>query len=438
MLAHALAVASALLCTASGPVKVALMPLPAGEGVSDKAAVAITEAITAEVRRVPGVQLITQQEISSMLSLEKQKGLLGCADETCLAELGGALGVDRLVTGNINKLGETWMFNLKLADVKKAKVVAQSDRRLRKAAIDDLLEQIPAMVGELFGAAPTQGPVRTVEPPKADPKPEPAVVAPAPNAPPVKFGPNGVDEPVDKATKLDDLKVLSDGKGHYVALPPKWEGAGVRCFYGDAKAFWAVRTTGGGANGSQGTFDHSLWDPRFRDSYGSDASLGRSPEGKYLLTCGTKKKVEVELKELPAADAKKIVKGAKFFQSRWRRQAYALARDDEGHFFYVDEAREKKEGERDFHFYMGTKGKMQGYETTDYVYDSAAEIFVTPAGRLKRKLDAGEGKLGEWIVGQQKTPLSWLALDNQTQFAYTALGVYAGERLGQPCDALVK
>jgi len=280
--------------------------------------------------------------------------------------------------------------------------------------------------------------VRTVEPPKAEPKPEPATVAPAPNAAPFKYPPNGIDEPIDKATRLDDLKVVTDGKGHYLVFPQPIESFGARAFYGDGKTFHGLRVVGGGADGGKGTFDQVLWDPRHRDSFGPDASFDHPEAGKYTVTCGARKKVEIELKELSAADAKKLVKGAKFFQPRWRRQGSAIARDDEGHYFYVDEARDAVNGERDFHFYMGTKGKMQGYEVTDHISDSAAEIFVTPAGRLKRKLDTGEGKLGEWVVGQQKAPVSWLALDGQAQFVYTALGVYAGEKLGQPCDALMK
>ena len=434
MIAAALPLSALLLCTASGATKVALMPLPAGEGVSEKSALAITEAITGEVRRVPGVQLITEQEITSLLGLERQKGLLGCADESCMAELGGALGVDRLVTGNINKVGETWLFNLKLADVKKARVVAQADRRLRKAAIDDLLEQIPAMVTELFGAAPAPGPVRTVEPAKA----EPAPIAPAAAATPYEHGPNGVDQPIDKATRVDDLKVVGDGKGHYIAFPPKYESFGARCFSSsDGKTFYAMRVVGGGADGTKGSFDQVLWDPRHRDSYGPDATFDHPEAGKYQLTCGAKKKTELAFKELGAAEARKLLKGAKFFQARWRRQAYALARDDEGHYFYLDKAREPVNGERDLRFYMGTKGKLVGYEIADHIKDSAAEIFVTAAGRLKRTLNAGEGKLAEWIVGQQKTQVSWLSLDDQAQLVYTSLGVYAGEKLGQPCDALL-
>ena len=36
-----------------------------------------------------------------MLSLERQKRMLGCGTDSCMAELGGALGVGRLVTGDV-------------------------------------------------------------------------------------------------------------------------------------------------------------------------------------------------------------------------------------------------------------------------------------------------------------------------------------------------
>ena len=50
-----------------------------------------------------GVKTSTQQAMSSMLSLERQKQLLGCADDSasCMAELAGALGSTYLTVGQV-------------------------------------------------------------------------------------------------------------------------------------------------------------------------------------------------------------------------------------------------------------------------------------------------------------------------------------------------
>jgi hypothetical protein len=394
---------------------------------------------------VPGVQLITQDEIAALLGLERQKSLLGCGDDKCMAEVGGALGVDRLVTGRLSKVGETWLFNLKALDPAKAKVVAQVDRNARKASIDDMIEQIPAMVGELFGAAPAKGPMRTVEAPKADrpgrrspPRPSLRPPRPPPERRPPSSRPTASTSPSTRPSSSTTSRSPPTARATTWPSRPGTTPRD-RVFYGDGKTFHQVRKVGGGSDGRTGQFSFTLWDPRFRDSYGPDADF-ESREGKLTLTCGQKKKVEVEYKLAKDAEAKKLLKSARFYKPRWRRQAYALARDDEGNYFFVDEARRERwgsEGERDFHFYMGTKGNMVPYEVKDYSFDSADEIFVTAAGRLKRPT-TGEGKTAEWIVGKQKTPVRWLALDGQAQLIYTSLGVYAGEQLGSPCDGVAK
>jgi len=160
-----LAVCSLLLAAvpqaSAAPMKVALVPFAAGEGVTEKTAAALTEVTAAEIRRVPDIQLTTEQEISALLSFDRQRSMLGCSNDSCLAEIGGALGVARLTVGTLNRLGESWLINLKLVDVKRARTVSQADRRLRGGTIDDVLDALPGLVAEAFGRG--AAPVATVQ-----------------------------------------------------------------------------------------------------------------------------------------------------------------------------------------------------------------------------------------------------------------------------------
>ena len=39
-----------------------------------------------------------------MLAFEKQRQMLGCADTGCIAEIGGALGVDYIISGKVTRI----------------------------------------------------------------------------------------------------------------------------------------------------------------------------------------------------------------------------------------------------------------------------------------------------------------------------------------------
>lgn len=61
-----------------------------------------------------GLQVITAREISSLLGLERQRQLLGCGVNSCMAELANAFGADAVLLGDIARLGDTYQVNLKL------------------------------------------------------------------------------------------------------------------------------------------------------------------------------------------------------------------------------------------------------------------------------------------------------------------------------------
>ncbi len=96
----------------------------AAHGVEPGIAQSLTQLLSLELKRFEGLGVISRDEIQTMLRFESEKQILQCSSDTsCLVEIGGALGVDYLVSGSIGKLGDALVINLKLMDIGKARVV---------------------------------------------------------------------------------------------------------------------------------------------------------------------------------------------------------------------------------------------------------------------------------------------------------------------------
>lgn len=240
------------------------------------------------------------------------------------------------------------------------------------------------------------------------------------------------DEPADISTYKDKLELVTDGKGHYLAVIPftmsDGEENGFLFYSGDGgKSFWAQRRTGGGRNGDQ-SFDSVFWEPRVGMIERWKASFGMK-EGKYSVQCDTR---NTPLTVVPKDEAAKIIGAAKWNKVRWTRRSHALARDNNGNYYYVDRAR-SPDNSKDFRVFRGPKGNVKLLKMTNIVSDSEGEIFITPAGKLKLILDKRETS---WSAGKQTLKLTLLALEDNVAMIYNDLGVYAGEPLGTPCDDL--
>jgi len=67
--------------------------------------------------------VIGQQDIMAMVRMEEERiKLTGCVDDACLADIGGALGVEYMIAGEVGRLDEDTVLNLKLMNVKQARV----------------------------------------------------------------------------------------------------------------------------------------------------------------------------------------------------------------------------------------------------------------------------------------------------------------------------
>jgi hypothetical protein len=157
-----------LLALAAHPTKVAVYEVELGPGVDSKVAHLVTTLVASELRKLPSLSVTSQEDIQNLLGLNRQRQLLQCAEASCLAEIGGALGVDQMVTGSLSKLGESQVIVLRVVDVRRAQVLRDVNRRIQDPRPDAILDVLPAMVVELYpkeAAARAPVPTAAVTPP---------------------------------------------------------------------------------------------------------------------------------------------------------------------------------------------------------------------------------------------------------------------------------
>ncbi len=403
----------ALSAGAAAPtLKTAVTPLQAGEGVNEKTAQSLTAVLLAEVRRQPGLQVLSPEEVGALLGMERQQQLLGCSDSnSCVTEVAGALGADRMLMGSVAKLGESWLIQLKLFDTQKAISVGQADRRLKGKGLDEVLDELPGMVREVFKSSPATAAQAQV-----------AAVTPAPVTPKIETlkivsEPGGVMEPFDG--KAENLVWLTDGKGHLIAVTP-FGGTSSPLFAGDDQALFQQRVVGGGSSGTE-SFELTFWDSRIPSGW--QRSFGFRA-GKYELQCGDQR---IAFTPLEAKRAAAVSKTAKLHKPRWRRAARALAVSDSGDYYFVDEPRDG-DGSKGLRLFVGSKGAMRQALVKDVVAKQGADLFFLQSGEKVRM-----GAEPQVSKDGQVSKLEAMEVYDHAKSIYGDLGVYS-EPLGSACD----
>ena len=134
-----------------------------------------------------GLEVVTSQNMTALLGLEKQKQLLGCSDGSCLAELGGARGADYVVRGNMAVLDSETAVALTLLDsrgravqVKRKKMSGRSSAVLL-SALEELVPPLVAPIKPQLDPTPSA-------PATTGPSGMPATLTPGGAAPPPAGG----------------------------------------------------------------------------------------------------------------------------------------------------------------------------------------------------------------------------------------------------------
>lgn len=116
----------------SAPFKIALPGFNA-VNVSKEEAALYAEVVAQKLMERP-VRVLTGRDLESMLGLERQRQLLGCADgSTCIVEVVAALGVDAVLVGDLGRVPEGYVVNAKLLSTTKGTPLALFSGRVKRA-----------------------------------------------------------------------------------------------------------------------------------------------------------------------------------------------------------------------------------------------------------------------------------------------------------------
>ncbi len=133
-----------------------------------------SELVSTELSRSKRFEIISQSDVATMLGLERQRQLLGCAKDgsSCLAELSSAFGSKWLVTGSLARLGKKLRLDLKVINTETNSTPFRDGRTFKDQ--EGLFDGAVAIVHQLVARDDLWGPLLP------DPPPVAVVKAPTP------------------------------------------------------------------------------------------------------------------------------------------------------------------------------------------------------------------------------------------------------------------
>ena len=150
---------AALPASAADRPKIAVLDLKLNTELDDKLARTLNEIMLEAFHESGVLDVIGSSDIAAMLTLEEERiKLTGCADDACLAEIGGALGVQYLAVASLGAVGESTIVSLKVLDVRRARVVDRASETVEQrdeALVKAIRKNVDKVVATIrLGMAP--------------------------------------------------------------------------------------------------------------------------------------------------------------------------------------------------------------------------------------------------------------------------------------------
>ncbi|MCC7072164.1 MAG: hypothetical protein IT383_12625 [Deltaproteobacteria bacterium] len=130
------------------PLKVLVLDLQA-ENVPESTARILRDEIAVDLGRDARLDVLSTEDLRRVVSVEVEKKALGCDEQSCLAEMGQALGARYIVHGSVALLGSTTIMHLNLFDTAENRSVTRETAEAKNA--DQLLPALRAALARVRG-----------------------------------------------------------------------------------------------------------------------------------------------------------------------------------------------------------------------------------------------------------------------------------------------
>ncbi len=120
-----------------------------GQGLDSELGETLQNMFVSHLTKLNRFELVQRFDIAALIGVEAEKQMLGCDENACLAELGGALGAKRIIAGTVALLGGKQVLTVKIVDSEEVKLLKQLARQL-PADMGEYSEALRVLSYELF------------------------------------------------------------------------------------------------------------------------------------------------------------------------------------------------------------------------------------------------------------------------------------------------
>ncbi|HUI93382.1 MAG TPA: CsgG/HfaB family protein [Chitinivibrionales bacterium] len=161
----------------SGKTNIAVINMKNASGVTAGEIEVITDRLRGELFNTGKVNVMERDQMQEILKEQGFQQSGACTNEECMVQIGQLLGVEQLVTGSLGKVGSMFLVNLRIIDVKTAKITKVVSEDI-KGDIEEVVGRLPGIAAQLVGltaAVQKEKPVEVEK--KEEPKKEEKQVA---------------------------------------------------------------------------------------------------------------------------------------------------------------------------------------------------------------------------------------------------------------------